>query len=166
MRKVQLHGKVAAGRVALVDDEDYDLVIGYRWNVFEQERPSGSRSLYAVSGSVWFSGKQSHVYMHKLITGWPLTDHRDHNGLNNQRSNLRQVSGTQNQWNRRPAGSRLYKGTCWLPKEGRWRARITVNGQDRYLGRFASEAEAALAYDRAAAEAFGEFAYLNFPGAA
>ena len=96
MRTLSLGGKVAAGRVALVDDEDYELVSGYTWCAAR----FSPRILYACS-YVRGSGAAAPVYvrMHKLITGWPRTDHINGNGLDNQRANLRPVSQAQNQAN-------------------------------------------------------------------
>lgn len=101
--------------------------------------------------------------MHCLISGYPRTDHKDHNGLNNQRSNLRQATGQQNSANVSPhkgAASR-YKGVTWAKQRSKWKAQIGVNGSTRGLGDFASEIQAAMAYDRAAIDTFGEFACTN-----
>src|SRR5258708_9050696 len=62
MRTVPLHGKKAAGRVAVVDDEDYELVSPYRWHVLENPRPGRINGPYAAAG-------HSHVLMHNLILG-------------------------------------------------------------------------------------------------
>lgn len=160
MKEVPLGGEKAAGRVALIDDEDYDLISSYRWRVWE--RPRSDRRIacgpYAVTG-----GPGSFVQMHKLLTGWPMTDHIDRDGLNNQRSNLRPATNAQNQRNRGPnaGGSSRYKGVWRAPCHGKWRAEIRADGKRRYLGYFASEEEAALVYNAAATELFGEFAWLN-----
>jgi len=158
VRTVPLYGEKAAGRVALVDDEDYDLVMAYRWNVWEPEPKPGHRQNgpYAVTSSG--------LRMHMLLTGWPLTDHANHDTLDNQRHNLRPATYAQNQWNRLPRldCSSQYKGVCLVRDGLWWRAYIDRDGQRRWLGDFASELEAAYAYDAAARELFGEYAYPNF----
>lgn len=173
MREVPLHGHKAAGRVALVDDEDYDLVMQYRWYVDERFREgvkgtwhSGPRAI-----STYKDGKRIYLMMHKLITGWAETDHADGNGLNNQRDNLRNVTHLQNTWNRRghPGSSSRYKGVTLLRygtgkykgKYTKWWARIVINGKQISLGLHKTEEEAALAYNAAALENFGEYARLN-----
>jgi hypothetical protein len=100
--------------------------------------------------------------MHRLITGWPLTDHKNHDTLDNQRYNLRPATKSQNSQNSRPRleTSSQYKGVCLV--RGRWRTYITLNAQRRWLGDFASELEAAFTYDEAARKLFGEYAYPNF----
>ena len=160
VKTVPLGGRKAAGRVALVDDEDYELVMQYRWYVQEDVRTGGAGGPYARGVLV---PSQRLVFMHNLIVDFPKPDHIDGNGLNNQRSNLRSATRAQNGQNRRkqPGTSSRYKGVT--KKRRRWTARITYNGTRRSLGTFASEEEAALAYDAAARKLFGEYARPNFP---
>lgn len=159
MKTVPLHGKKARGRVARVDDGDYDLVMQYRWYVKEVPPEPGKRGCgpYAVTSTS--------ILMHCLIMGIKGVDHRDHDGLNNQRSNLRPATQAQNMQNRRsqPGSTSTYKGVFWNRRSQRWQAKIKTNGRSRTLGLYVSEAEAALAYDEAAREMFGEYACLNFP---
>jgi hypothetical protein len=93
-------------------------------------------------------------------------DHEDGNGLNNQRSNLRIASPTQNQGNarRRKDNTSGYKGVSWYRRTNKWKAHIRVDKKLRHLGYFIDLTDAARAYDAAALEHFGEFAHLNFPG--
>src|ERR1035438_9760997 len=109
--------------------------------------------------------------MARLILGLakdgPETDHRDRNGLNNRRSNLRiandkDQSGNKDKFSRGGKSASKYKGVNL--HSGKWRAVITPNKKHIYLGSFASEVDAARAYDRAAVEYFGEFARTNFTG--
>lgn len=160
MKTVVLQGTVGAGRVALVDDEDWDLACRYRWHASRRTLSNGQARYYARNTDL--------VYMHKVITGWALTDHKDHDGLNNQRCNLRDATNSQNGANELPGagGTSLYKGVSWYALSRKWRATIRVNFKQQSLGLFASEGEAACAYDAAAAAAWGEFALLNFPDGA
>lgn len=161
---VPLHGKKAAGRVALVDDEDYDLVMQHRWRVYERKRP-GKRPQgpYAVT-SVVRNGSNCSLQMHVLIMGQRGIDHINHNGLDNQRHNLRLANHSQNNQNQQPplGFTSQYKGVYLRKKSGLWHAVIKLDGRSRHIGDFASEAEAAYAYDAAARELFGEFACPNF----
>lgn len=101
--------------------------------------------------------------MHNLIMGQLGVDHRDHNGLNNKRSNLRVATNGQNQANRRTSAQ--YRG-IFKDRSGKWVARIRQPvGKREYLGYFSDPEEAARAYDRAAVRIHGEFALLNFPQA-
>ena len=161
MRTVPLGGKKAAGRVALVDDADHDLVMQNRWRIEEDRRPDGSlRAVYARANT-YRSGRKTTIRMHALLTAWPQTDHADHDGLNNQRANLRPATQFQNAGNQRKlvGKSSRYKGVSRQCR--RWRASIKVDGKSRHLGLFACEEDAADAYDRAAREAFGNYAHLN-----
>ena|ERR1039458_10194213 len=180
MKIVPLNGAKAAGRVALVDDEDCDLVMQYRWHVWERyskRNPGGQPSHggpYAHTGIKRGVNSWTNLSMHKLLTGWPRTDHEDHNGLNNQRANLRPATGSQNAANTRPQDGRSsrFKGVCWSqpksrpgqkPRQAKWVVHIGINGEQRHLGLFVDEVDAARAYDAAARELFGEFACLNLP---
>jgi predicted nucleic acid-binding Zn ribbon protein len=160
MKTVPLHGKKAAGLVALVDDEDYGFVLPFRWNVKES-----GRMIYAMANVVRGDGSHTTISMHKLITGWPMADHANHDGLDNQRSNLRPATPSQNSMNNRPRRntSSRYKGVGWQKNQGVWVAHVGTPAGRIYLGIFASEESAARAYDTVARQAFGEYACLNFP---
>jgi hypothetical protein len=149
------------GLSAVVDDEDYHLVAQFKW--FAQ---ANGRTHYAARRTG--SGGQL-VLMHRLINNTPaglLTDHRDGNGLNNVRGNLRDATPTQNARNTRPqlGASSALKGV-WFEPGGklrkRWRAGIRVNGRMIYLGRYLTETEAHAQYVAAAREHFGEFSRVS-----
>lgn len=167
MRTIPLSGAKAAGRVVLVDDEDYDLLSRHRWFVWEFKR-EGRRTNgpYAVTHIKQAGGGRRCLFMHKMITGYDRTDHEDHDGLNNQRSNLRPATRSQNGQNSRPnvrRGSSQYKGVYWFGGQREWRANIRSGGKQVYLGAFSNERDAALAYDAAARELHGRYAVLNLP---
>ena len=159
MREIPLTGR-GGNHVALVDDKDYDRVMTvgpwYAW------KHPVSKTLYARRNK---DIRSQECLMHKFITCYELTDHKDHNGLNNQRANLREVTHSQNHQNQPSGatGASRYKGVCWHKQMGKWRAYIVLNYKQRSLGLYTNETEAALAYDRAAREMFGEYACLNFP---
>ena len=168
MKTVPLRGKKAAGRVALVDDEDYDLVMQHKWRVSEHvgtatKRPWGP---YAVTSFKDDDGRKRTLGMHKMLTGSPLTDHADHDGLNNQRHNLRPATRRQNGHNSRGriVKASRFKGVLWCRRRRMWEARIGLGDRKYHSLLFTpSQKEAAYAYDAAARELFGEFACTNFP---
>lgn len=161
MRTVSLGGRKAAGRVAIVDDEDFDLVGRYSWHILETVLPNGR--VDGPYARTKLPGSRATVLLHALITGYRLTDHANGDGLDCRRINLRLATKGQNRANSRPqpGASSRYKGVD--RQQGKWRSRIRINGRLIYLGCFTSEEDAAIAYDLAAREAFGEFAYVNFP---
>jgi hypothetical protein len=145
--------KLTQGKVALVDDEDFEYLNQFKWCAFK-----GPFTYYAVKG------KGPTTRMHRLImktaTGMEV-DHIDHNGLNNQRSNLRNCKHAQNQMNKRSSGTSKYLGVC-LTGRGQIIATICIGRKLIYIGAFKTEESAAHAYDIEARKLFGEFANLNF----
>jgi hypothetical protein len=149
--------ELTRGYQATVDDDDLPFVAGFKWRA--QIMPT---TVYAVRQEGGRATRRV-IYLHGFLTGWPRVDHIDCDGLNNRRSNLRAATQQENLRNtRKRAGTTSqYKGV-WLHAPGRWRAAINIDGVKRYLGLYRSETEAAVAYDTAARELFGEFARLNF----
>ena len=148
------------GLTAWVSPEDFRRVIKRKW--CPHRRRNGK--VYAQT-NMKIGGRWTRVLMHRFILGdeaGPLTDHEDGDGLNNTRGNLRLATRSQNQHNSGPRCGR-FKGVTWHKRAGKWLAQIMANRQHRYLGLYESEKVAALAYDAAAKELHGEFAYLNFP---
>lgn len=161
------HVRLTQGHVALVDAADLELVQQYSWQLFKSgPKPNATPKLYAQC----FVGRKS-IKMHRLIMGIDderLVDHRDGDGLDNRRHNLRIATPTQNAANRRKhRGESRFKGVYWNAERGLWQASIgggIVDGRRtvKFIGRFVSEEEAARAYDEVALKTHGEFAVLNF----
>jgi len=147
--------KLTKGKVALVDDEDFEFLSNHSW-YFAEQGYACSRINYKL------------VYMHRYIMNAKDNeeiDHRDGNGLNNQRSNLRKCNSTQNKANQRkkPIYTSKLKGVYWDKSRNKWNVIVTKNRKRYWLGRYDDEEEAGRAYDKKAKELFGEFACLNFP---
>jgi len=147
---------------AQVDDEDYDYLMQWKWCV---SRPKKG-IVYALRSRKDSNGKTlPQIRMHRDIlnvTDKNLdVDHKDHNTLNNQKSNLRIATRAQNSFNRKPRGKSKYLGVSWVAN--RWLSTIVCGSEYYYLGRFKNEEDAARARDKKAKEIHGEFANLNFP---
>lgn len=146
-------------KVALVDDADFEWLSRWKWRARK-------------CGMVWYACRNSPrpehqtIYMHREILGdsWHI-DHKDGDGLNNQRQNLRSASKQQNGQNSglRKNNTSGFKGVSHNRKLNKWVAQIQVGERSIYLGVFATAEESALAYDKAAVEHCGDFARLNFP---
>jgi hypothetical protein len=154
------------GQFAMIDDEDFERVAKFKWIAVWKER---ARTWYAQR-MFRFDGKPETVYLARFIMGLkkgnPLkVDHRDHNGINNQKINLRVCTNQQNTCGKRrhkPNASGLPKGVI-APAKARLQprpfgARINVKGCRIILGFFKTKEEAAARYLAAASEYFGEHA--------
>jgi hypothetical protein len=153
---------LSQGKFAQVDDEDYNYLMQWKWFY--------SRG-YALRG-IWRNenGKQSRIWMHRLIMHTPQeleVDHINGDGINNQKYNLRNCTREQNFRNahKSKVNTSGFKGVTYESrlKINRWRAVIRINRKYFHLGHFFTSEEAAHVFDKAAFNAFGEFAYLNFP---
>lgn len=139
------------GMFAMVDDMDYKWLKKIKWYA-----KKSNTKYYAVNGN-------PKTYMHRIILGLShddprLSDHIDQNSLNNQRSNLRIATPQQNCHNSPSRkGSSRFKGVSWVREKQTWKARIN----QKTLGYFKLETDAAIAYNNAAKELQQEFAYLN-----
>lgn len=125
-------------KFALVDDEDYDWLNQWKWHALKNHRDF---TFYAIKRE----GKEK-VRMHRLILGLQKgdgkeVDHINHNGLDNRRSNLRIVSRSENQWNRRNP-----KGYTWWERTKKWQACIKRDRRKIHLGYFDTEQQAHQAY--------------------
>lgn len=148
---------VTGGHVALVDDEDYDFLSKFSWS---SHKPRRSNTVYARR----FVSKGAYELMHReVLKGESRVDHRDGNGLNNCRLNLRPCTQAQNMGNMEKVKSHSsrYKGVHFYKRLNKWMAYICPNYSKVHLGYFDSENDAASAYNHAAQQHFGEFAKLN-----
>lgn len=153
--------ELTKGLVALVDDDDFEELNKYSWHA---SFPRANNATYAIR-HVGGSGR-ARISMHRQLLGLTdpkiLCDHIDHNGLNNQRNNIRVVSPSQNQANRsKIRGSSKYKGVHFYKKGNTWMATIRKNGDLIQLGSYSLEDDAARAYNIAAKELYGDYAHLN-----
>jgi len=146
---------LAEGSYTYVDAADYQWLSRWRWHTTSGGYPARA-------------GKGKQIFMHREIMQPPegkLVDHQDGNKANNCRFNLRVCSHKENRGNmRKQMGTySRFKGVSYDKRRDKYFAQCDFGGGHRWLGFFDDEVEAARAYDRAAVEECGEFAWVNFP---
>lgn len=157
MKEITIISPTYGEKTAFIDDEDLEFISRFRWGVKKDRK-----AFYAATKI-----KQKTVKMHQLLVACPegyKIDHIDRNGLNNQRSNLRVCTNSENQRNRgmNITNTSGFKGVSLL-STGLFLASLTLNGRNIKFGTYTSAKEAALAYDEGVNKFHGEFAFLNFP---
>jgi hypothetical protein len=154
------------GKFALVDDEDFEYLIQFRWFYHKLDK---DKTGYAIRNSKMVNYKRTAcIRMHREVLGLKpgqLCDHIDGNGINNQKNNLRICDSYQNAWNKRTASNKKLKAIKGVTrvkdrngKPAYWIARITVRKNRIYLGVFKTKKLAEEAYKNAAIKYHGEFA--------
>lgn len=149
--------------VVLYDECDHELISSKKWYVLiDRKKPNRTPYVYTVLDYT----TRKHITMHRLLMGIDQTniqvDHKNHNGLDNRRDNLRLCTNSQNNRNQRLKSGRIYKGVHKTTR-GKYTAIISANNKNHHICGFDNEIDAAQCYDLMAVYHSGEFAFLNFP---
>lgn len=138
MRTIPLSGRRGVDLFAIVDDEDYEPLVGFKWSLTQG---------YAVR----YIGRWS-LFMHREILGLArgdglMVDHMNRHGLDNRRFNIRVVTSAQNPQNTSPRGgcTSQYRGVYLSKQISKWVAQGRRGGRTHHLGVFHDEIEAARA---------------------
>lgn len=165
--------KLTQGKFAKVDDEDYNYLIQWKW--YAQKNDNNFYVQRSDKGKSFFMHR---VVMKCIEKDGKIIDHKNRDGLDNQKHNLRFSSIRGNCSNRTSFGTSKYLGVCLVKRKNKWfnkkenkyktaftsswTAQISFNNKHAYIGSFKTEEEAGRAYDKKALELHGEFANLNF----
>jgi len=145
MKEIQL----TQGKVALVDDQDYEYLNRWKWCAHK------NRKTFYADRSVVENGKRTTVAMHQVLARLMefkhTADHINRNGLDNRRDNLRDATSKQNQENCsvREDNTSGHIGVCWHKLGSKWEARIQNHGNRIYLGLFEKLEDAVRARNKA-----------------
>lgn len=153
------------GMFATIDAEDAERVCAFNWCA---QRSHARRDIWYAKRNERREGRQITILLHRFLMGVPddvKVDHEDGDGLNCRRRNIRVATHAQNTQNagRRSHSRNQFKGVRRVHHGAGWYARLTSNGKVYTSRSFATEEEAARAYDELAKQHHGKFARLNFP---
>jgi len=135
------------GKIALVDDEDFEKIIAYKWHCDCRKNTIYAETDIITDGT----RKYKSLRMHRLITNPSDNleiDHINGNGLDNRKENLRPVTRRQNLQNYHIKKSSRFTGVSWHKHNKKWQCRIEINGHVKSLGYFMIESLAAEAYNK------------------
>jgi hypothetical protein len=151
------------GQIAVIDADDYPLVVGFHW--YARKGNKYDKTYYACAPALTKLLYMHFVILDHLVDLRPdqLADHHNRNGLNNRRYNLRPCTRSYNIHNAavRSHNKLGVKGVHRRAKDGRYKALIRKDKKLHDLGSYATIEEASAAYQRAAAELFEGFGNLS-----
>ena len=147
------------GEFALVDDSDFEYLSQWKWHLSKRRSKhyaARNRSKRELEGPHL-------ILMHREVCAGPMVDHRDGNGLNNQRDNLRTCTNSQNLHNRGAQTNNTsgVKGVCWDKANNKWLGQLRVAGKNIKIGRFDTIEEAESAYIAASKKHVKDFSNPN-----
>jgi hypothetical protein len=172
MKLIKLTGKYAVGEFefVMVDDEDYEELNKYNWNLTFATKNKKDGKIYEYTKpypQIQSRMNYKLISMSRYIMKHPegLVDHIDRNTLNNQKSNLRVVNKQNNSLNKKAVEntSSRFTGVYWDKKSEKWHVCVKKDRKTKHLGLFYSEIEAAEMRDLFMVKYFLGFARLNFP---
>lgn len=159
------------GYFAIIDEADGPAVAMKRWSaathpgrrgVYARTTDSSGDGRLRPNGKMAYPAIPLHRFLWRLwgLPDTPEIDHKNTNGIDCRRENLRAATRQQNSHNVAPRKDNTsgFKGVHWDSRTGRWGASITVGHRSYWLGRFDDPAEAGRAYEKAAKELHGDFA--------
>lgn len=154
--------QLTQGKKAMVDDDSYEDLCANKWRVMNSRGKLYAGRLNYCSDT----GHRKPIIMHRVIVNAPsgfVVDHINGDTLDNRKNNLRICTHKENCRNstKHIKATSKYKGVCKMQDCNRWRATIGVNGKTLHIGLYASEEDAAIAYNNAAIKYFGDYSLLN-----
>lgn len=158
VKEIQLGGKRANGKCAIVDDDMYEKLSQHNWWC--------NSDGYAIRIEYKDGRYHKQIFMHKEVLKVEpglQVDHINRNNIDNRRANLRPATPSQNQANRVVLSNSTsgFKGVSFDGKSNKWRAYVIKDGEQINLGFYEIREDAAKAYNVKASELFGDYAVLN-----
>lgn len=160
MKKIPL----TQGKFALVDDDDYNFLMQWTWYADRHPRKNFPDLFIAARKITVGTHKQKTILMHRIIMKAgkdESIDHRNHNSLDNQKSNLRKCSQMQNCQNKRMKSRILPRGVTYCKREQKYLAQIMVERRNKFLGYYDNPQDAEKAYHAASIDFHKEFSIFK-----
>lgn len=158
--EIEINSPKFGKHIVLIDEIDYEIIKDYTWRINYH-----GKNVYAITTLKRQNGIDGKsVKMHRMILGFPekQIDHKNRNGLDNRRQNLRVVSHIQNQQNKiSHKNTTGYKGVCFSKKVNKFQVSFVSNGKNIWGGYFKTAIEAAKKYNELCLIHKKDFAILN-----
>ncbi len=152
---------LSQGQIAIVDESDYEILRRHKWHAVWCEY---THSFYAQT---WlYVPYKRREFMHRIVMECEKRDGKQIDHINgqttdNRRSNLRFVTHSQNQMNRKlhsAISASGHRGVSWCKITNKWKVRVNVDGKEIWLGRHTDKQVAINIAKSALVENFGEYA--------
>ena len=113
MAQISINSKTHGHHIIFYDSNDANIIAKFSWYIVRRYK-----MFYAAAHAKNSIGKNTIVYMHRMLVTYNRVDHRNGNGLDNRRENLRESTRHQNKMNstKHKKLTSVYKGVCWNKK--------------------------------------------------
>ena len=161
--RIELHRRNEESLWTIIDLEDLDRVINFPYTWFAKLNKSIGEYYVYASEYRPETKRCKPIFLHQFImnANGKIVDHKNNDGLDNRKSNLRMATDKNNSTNRRSRNSNNksgYRNVCWSKIESKWLVQLQINGKNTVLGKFYDVDEAGRFAEEMRQKYYGEFA--------
>ena len=164
--KLELHRRNEESLWTVIDLEDLERVINYPYTWYAKLNKSIGKYYVYASEYQPKTKRCKPIFLHQFImkANGKIVDHKNNDGLDNRKSNLRMATDKNNSTNRRSRNknnSSGYRNVSWSESYGKWIVQMQVNKKNTILGKFDDVHEAGKFAEEMRQKYYGEYAGKN-----